>query len=115
MVNYKQICEAVSLYANSDINDTKAVNKIVYDITAIRKNKNDWTLTLNAHRLDGSGMPFSNTQVISNLNMVKKLKQIGGVMDHYHVFLRPGYINDFGDIVYTGEEIGYDIGKEATA
>lgn len=113
MIDYKQICNAVSLYANSDTNDTGAVNKIVYDLTAIRKDKNSWTLSLNAHRADGTGTPFMNTQNVNNLSLVSKLKQIAGVMDHYYVYLRTGYINDAGDIVYTGEEEEYDIGRKA--
>lgn len=113
MITYQQICNSVSLYANSDANDTKAVNKIVYDITAIRKNKNVWTMSLNAHRLDGSGMPFSNTQEVNNLNLTNKLKQIGNMMDHYYVYIRAGYIDNEDKIVYTGEEEEYDIGKES--
>ena len=112
-IPYAKICDTVSLYSDSTLNETGAIRKIVYDVTAIRKNKNKLTLTLNAHRADGSGMPFMNTQDVTNLSLTSKLEQIGSTIDHYYIKLRPGYIDENDNIVYTGDEEQYDIGRGA--
>lgn len=89
------------------------MRKIIYEITAIRKNKNKLTLTVNAHRADGDGIPFIHTDEVSNMGLVNKLNMIGKEMDHYYIKLRPGHTDFDGNICFTGDEETVDIGKKS--
>ena len=105
LLTYKDIESAVSLFADSDINESDHPNKIVYSINCSRRNKNSWFMTVDAHKADGSGMPFSNTQKISNLNLVSRINRIAKLDDKgFNIIIRYGTMNENDEIDSVGEE-----------
>lgn len=105
LLTYKDIESAVSLFVDSDINETKAVNKFVYSINCSRRDKNSWFMTVDAHRAGGSGKGFSNTQMISNLNLVSRINRIAKLDNEgFNIRIRYGEMNEDNEIVSIGEE-----------
>lgn len=105
LLTYNDIKSAVSLYADNEMNETNAVNKILYTISCTRKNDGVWYVTVNAQRADGSGVPFTNTQQISNLNLISKINRIAkSVEGGFTVRVREGILDSSDDIASVGDE-----------